>query len=325
MGINEHGVAIGNEAIFSKVKRKENRLLGMDLLRLGLERGKNAKESASYMIEYLEKYGVSGSNSNRKPLYYDNAFLITDRRESYVLETEWKDYTLNKVGNDWSISNFPSFRTYSLDRLYSTLGKGIKRQSRTLSMIKRSDSLQDMMGLMRMHHNGFTHPRNGNNEDVCMHGGFLSRKDQTANSFVIEIWDAFSLIWTTHSGNPCVSVYKPIIFMNGMIVGNPLPDRGYWKTAQEMHYKLFMAPDEEYERSRENVLKIQNDLIARFEPIRNKLLSSISLEKEEIDSFYEYAYRIERDQRGGKKVSSMYGLWLFLQLRRLANAQFFET
>jgi secernin len=39
MGINQHGVVIGNEAVFSKIQaNKEPALLGMDLLRLGLER-----------------------------------------------------------------------------------------------------------------------------------------------------------------------------------------------------------------------------------------------------------------------------------------------
>ena len=42
-GINEYGVVIGNEAVWSKEKEEhENGLLGMDLLRLGLERGKNS-------------------------------------------------------------------------------------------------------------------------------------------------------------------------------------------------------------------------------------------------------------------------------------------
>ena len=59
-GMNEDGVAIGNEAIFTKDlaadiaaqrmgKGPEKGLLGMELLRLGLERGKTARESIQVM------------------------------------------------------------------------------------------------------------------------------------------------------------------------------------------------------------------------------------------------------------------------------------
>ena len=44
MGSNEYGVVIGNEAVYSKEEYHESWLLGMDLLRLGLERGKSAKD-----------------------------------------------------------------------------------------------------------------------------------------------------------------------------------------------------------------------------------------------------------------------------------------
>jgi dipeptidase len=46
MGVNEHGVVIGNEALFTKSIDKGSRaLLGMDLLRLGLERADDAEEA----------------------------------------------------------------------------------------------------------------------------------------------------------------------------------------------------------------------------------------------------------------------------------------
>ena len=46
MGANEHGVVIGNEAVFTrdllKDRRRPDALLGMDLLRLGLELAQTA-------------------------------------------------------------------------------------------------------------------------------------------------------------------------------------------------------------------------------------------------------------------------------------------
>lgn len=45
MGINEYGVVIGNEAIWTKMPYGEPALLGMDSLRIGLERGKTAAEA----------------------------------------------------------------------------------------------------------------------------------------------------------------------------------------------------------------------------------------------------------------------------------------
>ncbi len=60
-GMNEYGVAIGNEAVWSKEPYQWGTgLLGMDLLRLALERGKTAYEAMHVITGLLEKYGQSG-------------------------------------------------------------------------------------------------------------------------------------------------------------------------------------------------------------------------------------------------------------------------
>lgn len=49
-GLNEWGVTIGNEAEGSKVPSQDIGLLGMDLVRLALERGKSAHEAMHVII-----------------------------------------------------------------------------------------------------------------------------------------------------------------------------------------------------------------------------------------------------------------------------------
>ena len=61
MGVNECGVCIGNEAVFTKGKYNKTGLTGMDMVRLALERSKTAKEALECIIGLLEKYGQGES------------------------------------------------------------------------------------------------------------------------------------------------------------------------------------------------------------------------------------------------------------------------
>lgn len=91
MGANEHGVCIGNEAVWTKLNGPDDeneKLLGMDLVRLGLERSQSAKEAVDIITSLLEEYGQGGPCSDTVSNFtYHNSFLIADRSEAWVLET----------------------------------------------------------------------------------------------------------------------------------------------------------------------------------------------------------------------------------------------
>ena len=109
-GMNEFGVAIGNEAVFSKEPYQwGDGLLGMDLLRLGLERGKTAYEAMHVIIALLEKYGQSGDAEYAGEwgkANYHNSFIVADPREAWVLETAGRYWVAKRLTRGvYSISN----------------------------------------------------------------------------------------------------------------------------------------------------------------------------------------------------------------------------
>ncbi len=106
MGANEHGVVIGNEAVFTRVPHeKEPGLIGMDLLRLGLERSESAEEAVGVITELLERHGQGGDCGHEHPMRYHNGFIVADRDEAWVLETAGRDWATRRVQGAASISN----------------------------------------------------------------------------------------------------------------------------------------------------------------------------------------------------------------------------
>uniref|UniRef100_T1IYU3 Secernin-2 n=1 Tax=Strigamia maritima TaxID=126957 RepID=T1IYU3_STRMM len=91
MGSNEHGVCIGNEAVWTKLNGpadSDEKLLGMDLLRLALERASSARDALDIIADLLTTYGQGGPCSDTMPSFtYHNSFLIVDRKEAWVMET----------------------------------------------------------------------------------------------------------------------------------------------------------------------------------------------------------------------------------------------
>lgn len=125
-GINEHSVVIGNEAIFTKSFRRmaeqvargasvELGLLGMDLVRLALERSRTAREAVEVMGELVEAYGQFGSGVPTKSHDlggYDGSFLVADPDEAWIVEAVGRRWLARRItAGTASISNQPSIRT----------------------------------------------------------------------------------------------------------------------------------------------------------------------------------------------------------------------
>jgi len=104
-GVNEHAVAIGNESIFSREPLEEQPgLIGMDLVRLGLERGRSAREALEVMATLLETHGQGGAGFGPGEAGYHNGFLIADPEEAWILQTSNRRWAARRVQRD-AVSN----------------------------------------------------------------------------------------------------------------------------------------------------------------------------------------------------------------------------
>lgn len=245
MGANEHGLVIGNEAIYSKVPaNKEPALLGMDMLRAALERAITPREAMQVIIELLEQFGQGGNcAAHGESMYYHNSFLIANADDAWVLETidkQWaakqvKDvYTISNcltIGNQYDLSseNLVGFakqkgvskpqnelhlaRDFN-DFLYTNFGKGLTRRETTFSALdkqKGNVSIETMMSTLRHHNDENFDPRTSvADQDVCMHAGFGPvRISQSTASLVAYMDKSNPILFATGTSAPCTSLFKP--------------------------------------------------------------------------------------------------------------------
>src|SRR6202041_3518265 len=77
-GVNEFGVAIGNERVATVHRAGEARpaLIGMDVVRLGLERTRSAEEAVGLMADLFTTHGQGGMADAVHGEAYDSSFLI---------------------------------------------------------------------------------------------------------------------------------------------------------------------------------------------------------------------------------------------------------
>ena len=110
-GMNEFGVSVADMAIWTKDKPQleEKGLVGADLERLAIERGKTAYEAMHVLVGLLEKYGQWGNTTNvpGDVVVFNNSFMIADSHEAWMLETTGRRWVAKKVVDFMELSNAP--------------------------------------------------------------------------------------------------------------------------------------------------------------------------------------------------------------------------
>ena len=269
MGANEHGVVIGNEALHARVPAQRRRALtGMDLVRLGLERGATAAQALAVILELLERHGQGGDCGRLGRFYYHNGFIIADGREAYVLETVGRDWVVEAVGGRRSLSN-----AYSIGTAYSAISPGLSAQgegrfdvaahlideardavSFGRGRCARGQALMDragdaltpaaMMAILRDHGEaGDWTPANTVGRTICMHAAQGPRRSQSVASMVSEVGADRAVHWVTATSAPCTSLFKPVLFAAGAPPVGPGPtdhydDQSLWWRHERLHRAL---------------------------------------------------------------------------------------
>ncbi len=320
MGVNEYSVAIGNEAVYSKEPLRSEGLLGMDLLRLGLERSKTAGEAMEIITQLLEQHRQGGNcGEGEQSWSYHNSFIMADPDNAYVLDTADKWWVAEVVQGVRSISNNLSIRgkgDYRRDGIIDhAIQKGYCKDEddfdfakifsdpqipdvfppnsrdrcslRMLNENKGGISVSNMMNFLREHDVG-----------ICMHGAF-----QSTGSQVSELRDDDrSIHWFTGGTIPCLNLFKPYVFpADGFTVLAPGPyneiDNNWFWVEHANFIKPYKRRAFEKIQYLERIKNYETEIIRKVGEISqtNSEQNSLTL-RQEIQSLnkhsWDYAYEL---------------------------------
>lgn len=102
-GVNEHSLAAGCVGLKACLPASDQGLCGTDLVRLILERCRNALQAVDLLVGLLDRYGQGmPANSSCEREF---AFLIADPSEAYAVETAGKHWVYQEVRETRAVSN----------------------------------------------------------------------------------------------------------------------------------------------------------------------------------------------------------------------------
>ncbi len=278
MGVNEVGVAIGNEAVFTKEKGRKNGLLGMDILRLALHNSATASDAVDLILALLDRWGQGGDGSFVGTLTYSNSFLIADRRELYVLETAGSHWALKKIEEHGSISNAYSltspvdrcddeskgsdFAGRWADRLMEFFSKGRVRQATTSLLLKDAEPTWMGMRDILLYNKGSAAKMDRSMTSIAIDAWF-PKSTRTTASMVIEYPRNQIIAWCCPAPLP---LYHPFV---PMLVGGQSNPQAYHHAhqRQRLTVALLKAGSERREEAERSARKLEKRFEGRLRPL----------------------------------------------------------
>jgi secernin len=281
-GVNEHRVAIGNEKVWTidDARAAPPALIGMDLVRLALERARSADEALDQLTALLEEHGQGGTGEQDHDEPYFSSFLIADPRGGWVVETSARTWAARPVeggaaisnrislGTDWTRASadvepgrsFQDWRDPKAPTAIADLRLLATESCVTAGVAGSGDHAigpADLVATLRHHgDDAWGTPGAGpgpcspvptevdeewNGVTVCMHLGDYQATTASMVADLPENPDAPRRAWVA-LGSPCASVYVPVFFP--LDVPAELGETGTWQRFATLRKRVEAAPDE---------------------------------------------------------------------------------
>jgi secernin len=292
-GVNEYGVAIGNERVSTThdAAAAPPALIGMDLVRLGLERARTAAEAVEVLAGLLETIGQGGIADADRQQAYDSSFLIADPTQAFVLETAGRDYAVAPFSAGVAISNritledFDRFRDPVQDTAFADVRLAASRRflastaSGGLTPAATAGHLRDH-GTGPWGAPGTAGPvdlpptevgADGRGVSVCMH---VRGRVVTTASMIAELSPDLAggapLRVYVAAGSPCVSIYVPAFPRTAAgpppFVPRELSGEELWHAAGALRELVETDPDE-LPAIRETLRPVEDELWAEADDV----------------------------------------------------------
>jgi len=267
-------VVIGNEALQSKLRPDKPTLTGMDLVRLGLERGSNAREALDAITSAVECFGQGKFEHPDGHSTYDNGFIVADPNEAYVLETAGHEWAARKVqksqgisntysiSNNWDLISENALRLATKSADYNGNGKvdfrdffkedtkfsysADQRELRSCSLLDHHAgkiNISKIISILSDHSGQGLESKNKveaieSGHGICMHSDSVDKGSNTAASVIADLCadDTRLPIYWTSMYSPCTGIFLPN-FMEGSL--NESVTFGEKKSSQNSAWWIF--------------------------------------------------------------------------------------